>query len=71
MEKENDYCVLLVNANRNEARVASMSVLKAWVEAGIDPSHCTCHNVTKEEAHVFIKIMGMKDMTYLWGDPRT
>lgn len=65
MEKENDYCVLRVNGSGG-ARVARMAVYNAWITAGFTKEECMCPNVTREEAHVFIKIMGLKDLTHLW-----
>ena len=57
------------------ARVASMTVYWAWrenhIRQGFHPdtfSSPTCHclDVTKEEATVFLKMMGLTDVTYKW-----
>ena len=66
MEENNNYFVLLLASNL--ARVVPMAVYDLWKVGRIHSSDCRCLNVTKEEAHVFIKLMGYEDMTDKWFD---
>ncbi len=69
MEIEKDkYFVLELSGRR--ARVASMNVYEVF-QSGIDTgefidSYCHCLNVTKEEARVLMKLMGLEDVSNLW-----
>ena len=65
MEKKNDYCV--IKMSRNRARVASMNVYLVYITAHQHPEEFLATDVTKEEAHVLIRVAGMEDVTHKWG----
>lgn len=66
MEKKNSYCVMKMS--RNKARVVSMDVYLVYLTAHQHPGEFLATDITKEEAHVLIRIAGMEDVTHTWGD---
>ncbi len=76
MEKEKGK-YFVMELGHGVARVVPMEVYWAWYEQderrGISPGNptptpCHCLGVTKEEATVFLKMMGLEDATDMWID---
>lgn len=65
MEKKNDYCV--IKMSRNRARVSTMRVYYVYRTVAPGSDEFLAVGVTKEEAHVLIRIAGMEDVTGKWG----
>ena len=63
---EDRYFILIINPDY--ARPCNMYVYEAIVET--DPSSCVCPNLTFEEARAFIALMGRKDASRKWVEPR-